>query len=158
MSGCFLVLTAFRFSPHALSSRRRRQLIGSFSRWWRRQRQGKRHFEINTCLIVSIRDCPILLAFYNFGKVRYNWIGVWAVKLNTGTFNSPLKRCIVICPSCPQNGKHRNFTLLFCRGWHGLVHISACHTCSTLIFLTRPIKLFICGVVVAVSVVDAKVP
>ena len=25
--------------------------------------------------------------------------------------------------------------------------INACRTCSTLIFLTRPIKLFICGVV-----------
>ena len=27
-----------------------------------------------------------------------------------------------VCPSCHQNGEHRNFTLLFCRGWHGLVH------------------------------------
>ena len=36
--------------------------------------------------------------------------------------------------------------------------ICACHTCSTLIFLTRPIKLFICGVVVAIAVVDAKAP
>ena len=36
--------------------------------------------------------------------------------------------------------------------------IIACHTWSTLIFLTRTIKLFICGVVVAVPVVDAKAP
>ena len=28
-------------------------------------------------------DCPTLFAFYNVGKVRYNWIGVCAVKLNT---------------------------------------------------------------------------
>ena len=34
--------------------------------------------------------------------------------------------------------------------------IRACPTCSTLIFLTRSIKLFICGVVV--PVVDAKAP
>jgi len=25
----------------------------------------------------------LLFAFYNFGKVRYNWIGVLSVKLNT---------------------------------------------------------------------------
>ena len=43
----------------------------------------KASLKINTCLIVSICDCPILLVFYNFGKVRYNWIGVCAVKLNT---------------------------------------------------------------------------
>ena len=36
--------------------------------------------------------------------------------------------------------------------------ISACHTCSTLVFLTRLMKLFICGVVVAVPEVDAKAP
>ena len=35
------------------------------------------------CLIVSICDCPILLVFYNFGKVRYNWSRLCAVKLNT---------------------------------------------------------------------------
>ena len=36
--------------------------------------------------------------------------------------------------------------------------IFACHTWSTLIFLSRIIKLFICGVVVAVPVVDNKAP
>ena len=35
------------------------------------------------CVIVSICDCPILFAFYNVGKVRYNWIGERAVKLST---------------------------------------------------------------------------
>ena len=35
---------------------------------------------------------------------------------------------------------------------------SACHTCNTLIFFIRPIKLFICGFVVDVPVVDAKAP
>ena len=29
---------------------------------------------------------------------------------------------MVECPSCHQNGKHINFTLLFCRGWHRLLH------------------------------------
>ena len=60
---------------------------------------------------MSVCDCSILFAFYNFGKVGYNWIGVCAVKLN-------------LC-SCHQDGKHCkhcNFTLLFCRGWQGLVH------------------------------------
>ena len=32
---------------------------------------------------MSICDFPILLAFYDFGKVRYNWIAVCAVKINT---------------------------------------------------------------------------
>ena len=29
---------------------------------------------------------------------------------------------MVECPSCHQNGKYINFTLWFCRGWHGLLH------------------------------------
>ena len=45
--------------------------------------QGKRHLKINTCAIVTIRDCPILFAFYNVGKVSYNWTGVRAVELDT---------------------------------------------------------------------------
>ena len=98
---------------------------------------------------MSICDCSILFAFYNFGRVRYNWIGVCAVKLN-------LCSCM---PSCHQNGKHCkhcNFTLLFCRGWQGLVHKCVPHVQDAQVtFLTRPIKLFICGVVVAVPVVDA---
>ena len=57
-----------------------------------------------------------------------------------------------------ENGKHCNFTLLFCRGWHGLVHMCVPHVQHAYIFLTRPIKLFICGVVVAVPFVDAKAP
>ena len=44
--------------------------------------------------------------------------------------------------------------LLFCRGQHGLVAARA----ARLIFLTRPIKFLICGVVAAVAVVDAKSP
>ena len=95
---------------------------------------------------MSICDCSILFAFYNFGRVRYNWIGVCAVKLN-------LCSCM---PSCHQNGKHCNFTLLFCRGWQGLVHKCVPHVQHAQVtFLTRPIKLFICDVVVAVPVVDA---
>ena len=31
------------------------------------------------------------------------------------------------------SSKRGNFTLFFCRGWHGLVH-GACRTCSTIIF------------------------
>ena len=38
-----------------------------------------------------------------------------------------------LCSSCHQNCKFGNFALLFCREQHGLV-ISACCTCSTLIF------------------------
>ena len=29
---------------------------------------------------------------------------------------------MVECPSCHRNGKYIKFTLLFCRGWHGLLH------------------------------------
>ena len=29
---------------------------------------------------------------------------------------------MVECPSCHQNGKYINFTLWFCRGWHGVPH------------------------------------
>ena len=29
---------------------------------------------------------------------------------------------MVECPSCHQNGKYINFTLLFCRGRHGVLH------------------------------------
>ena len=36
--------------------------------------------------------------------------------------------------------------------------VGACRTCSTLIFLTRPIKFLICVVVIAVVVFDAKAP
>ena len=41
--------------------------------------------------------------------------------------------------------------LLFCRGKHGPVH-------ECVFFLTRPIKILICCVVVVVAVVDAKAP
>ena len=69
-----------------------------------------------------------------------------AVKLN-------LCSCM---PSCHQNGKHCNFTLLFCRAWQGLFHKCVPHVQHAQVtFLTRPIKLFICGAVVAVPVVDA---
>ena len=33
--------------------------------------------------MVTIFDCPILFAFFIVGKVRYKWIGVREVKLNT---------------------------------------------------------------------------
>ena len=39
--------------------------------------------KINAGQIVTNFDCPILLAFYIAGKVRYWWIGVRDVKLNT---------------------------------------------------------------------------
>ena len=32
---------------------------------------------------VTIRDCLILFAFYNVGKVSFHWTGVRAVELNT---------------------------------------------------------------------------
>ena len=34
-------------------------------------------------LLIGSFDCPILFAFYIVGKVRYKWIGVCDVKLNT---------------------------------------------------------------------------
>ena len=43
----------------------------------------KPSLKINTGAIVTIFDCPILFAFYIVGKVRYWWIGVRDVKLNT---------------------------------------------------------------------------
>ena len=43
----------------------------------------KTSLKINTGPIVTIFDCPILFAFYIVGKVRYKWIGVRDVKLNT---------------------------------------------------------------------------
>ena len=43
----------------------------------------KMSLKINTGPIMTIFDCPILRAFYIVGKVRYKWIGVRDVKLNT---------------------------------------------------------------------------
>ena len=43
----------------------------------------KTSLKINTGQIVTIFDCPILFAFYIVGQVRYKWIGVCDVKLNT---------------------------------------------------------------------------
>ena len=77
----------------------------------------KTSLKVNTGSIVTIFDCPILFAFCIVGKVRYRWIGVRDVKLNTKNY-----RFVVLCSSCHQNCKSGNFKLLFCRGWHGLVH------------------------------------
>ena len=41
---------------------------------------------------------------------------------------------MVVCSSCHQNGKYGNFTMLFQRGRHGLVH-KCVPKCRTLIFL-----------------------
>ena len=46
-------------------------------------RARKTSLKINTGPIVTIFDCPISLAFYSVDKVRYRWIGVRDVKLNT---------------------------------------------------------------------------
>ena len=68
-----------------------------------------------------------------------------------------IQRFTVMCLSCHQNGKYGNFTLLFCRGRHGLVHkCMRAARAARLFLLTRPIKFLISGVVVAVPVVDAK--
>ena len=77
----------------------------------------KRHLKINNRAIGTICDCPILFAFYNIGKVSYNWTSVRAVELNT---ENP--RFTVVSSSCHENGKCGNFTLLFWRGRHGLVY------------------------------------
>ena len=51
-----------------------------------------------------------------------NWISLSAVKVNTQNL-----RLTIVCSSIHQNGKCGNFTLLFCRGQHGLVHKSEPH-------------------------------
>ena len=43
----------------------------------------KTSLKINTGPMVTIFDCLILFAFYIVGKVRYKWIDVRDVKLNT---------------------------------------------------------------------------
>ena len=78
--------------------------------------------KINTSPIVTIFDCPILFAFYIVGKIRYKWIGMRDVKLNAGN-----ERFVVLCSTCQQNCKWGNFALLFCRGWHALVHKCVLH-------------------------------
>ena len=43
----------------------------------------KTSLKITTGPILTIFDCPIFFAFYIVGKVRYKWIDVRDVKLNT---------------------------------------------------------------------------
>ena len=43
----------------------------------------KTALEINTCAVVTLGECHMLFAFYNVGKVSYNWTGVRAVELDT---------------------------------------------------------------------------
>ena len=95
-------------------------------------------------------DHPILLAFYNVGGEPYNWIGLCAVKLNEK--NSTLR---VVCSSSHQIGKCGNFSLLFCRGWRRHVQHAYFYY---YFFFNRPMKFLICGVFLAVPVVDAKAP
>ena len=80
---------------------------------------------------MTICYCPILFAFYNVGRVSYNWTGVRTVELNTVVV---LQRTARTCS------------------------LKRAARAARLFFLTRPIKFFICGVVVAVAVVDAKAP
>ena len=65
---------------------------------------------------MTIRDCHILFAFYNVGKVSYNWTVVRAVELDTEN-----EGFTVVCSSCNQYGKCGSFMLLFCTGQYGLV-------------------------------------
>ena len=55
--------------------------IGSFSNDDGNRRETS--LKINTGQTVTIFDCPILFVFCIVGKVRYKWIGVPGVKLNT---------------------------------------------------------------------------
>ena len=107
----------------------------------------KTSLKINTRQIMTIFDCPILFAF---NWVRYKWIGLRDVKLNTEN-----SRFEVLCSSCHQNCKWGSFTLLFCRCWHGFVHKCVPHAYFHSLDQSNLISL-ICGVVVAVPVVDAK--
>ena len=52
--------------------------------------------KINTCAIVTIRDCHILFAFYNVGKVSYNWTGERVVELDTENKDLRLYAQVVI--------------------------------------------------------------
>ena len=56
--------------------------------------------------------------------------------------------------SCHHNSKSGDFTLLFCRGRHGILLKYA--RAARLFFVIQPIKVSICGVVVVFPAVDAK--
>ena len=100
--------------------------LGSFSNDDVDGKKNGMHLKINTSAIVTLCDCPILFAFYNVGKGSYNWTGVCAVELNTEN-----SRFTVESSSCHQNGRCGHFTLLFCRGRHGLVHKRVPHVQRT---------------------------
>ena len=69
-----------------------------------------------------LRNCDyfaIVSSCSHFTKVATNPTAglVYALlKLNEQNW-----RFMVECPSCHQNGKYINFTLLFCTGWHGVL-------------------------------------
>ena len=67
---------------------------------------------------------PILFAFYNVNEEPYNWISLSAVKVNT-------RRFTIVCSSVHQDGKCGSR----CFAEDGTeLFISACRTCSTIIF------------------------
>ena len=121
--------------------------LGSFSNDDGDGKKNGMHLKINTSAIVTLCDCPILFAFYNVGKGSYNWTGVCAVELNTEIQDLRLKAQVVI----------KTVDVVIsrcCFAEEGTdLFISACRTCSA-----RPLKFLICGVVVAVLVVDPKAP
>ena len=71
-----------------------------------------------------LRNCDYLIsfAFYNVNDEPCNWISLSAVRVNAQNY-----RWTVVCSSIHQYGKFGNFTLLFSRGGHGLVHKSVPH-------------------------------
>ena len=88
----------------------------------------KTSLKINTDPIVTIFDCSILFAFYIVGKVRYKWIGVRDVNLNAGD-----ERFVDLCSSCHKTVNEVISRCCFAEDGTDLF-ISACRTCSTLIF------------------------
>ena len=76
--------------------------------------------KINTCATESILRLSHLTIIVN--EEAFNCISLSAIKVNTENY-----RLTVVCSSIHQNAKCGNFTLLFCRGRHGLVHNSVSH-------------------------------
>ena len=93
----------------------------------------------------------ILWLSYFVAEERYKWTGVRVVNLNTE--NSTW--ITAVCTSRQQNWKWGNFTLLFTRTARNCPKVLAARA-ARLLFVTRPIKVLICCVLITVPVVDAK--
>ena len=81
------------------------------------RRRGKRKLKINSFgIVTTLQLFNLVRILQNVGEVRHNWIRTRAVKLNIEHL-----RFTVVCSSCHENRHRDNFTLLFCREWHGIL-------------------------------------